>query len=86
MEPVLSKLLISIVFISAILNIIAYKKRWLAGHFLTLECVTRIVAIMIPNAAGYYYRNGLMHMVVFAGVFGMFFCGSGYELIFISLT
>ena len=75
-----------IVFISAIINIFAYKNRWLAEHLQNLECGTRVIAIMIPNAAGYYYRNDMMHMIVFFGIFVLLFCGSGFDIIVISLT
>lgn len=85
-EPVLINLLRAIVIISFILAIVAYKKRWLAEHFCNLECATRIIAIMIPNAAGYYYRNVIMHMIVFGVTFIMLFCGSGSEIIVLTLT
>ena len=86
LEPVLSKLLIVIVIISILINMAAYKKRWLADSLYHLECATRLVAIMIPNAAGYYFRNGILHLMVFGGVTVMLFTGSGFEVIFSSLA
>ena len=86
LEPVLSKLLIVIVIITVLINIIACKKRWLADSLYYLECIARLVAIMIPNAAGYYYRIGLLHLIVFGGITVMLFTGSGFEVIFSSLA
>ena len=86
LEPVLHKLLIVIVIISVLINIIACKKRWLADSLYYLECITRLVAIMIPNAGGYYYRIGLFHLIVFGSITVVFFTGSGFEVIFSSLV
>ena len=86
LEPVLSKLLIALVIVSAIVNMVSYKKRWLAQHFLKLECLTRIVAIMIPNASGYAHRADQLHVFAFGVVFGTLFCGQGSDIIITSLT
>lgn len=86
LEPVLSKVLLVIVIITATFNVLTYKKRWLADYLNYLELFARLVAIMLPNAAGYFYRNDMLHAVVFGALFIMLFAGSGFEIIFSSLV
>ncbi len=86
LEPVLSRALVAIVLITAVIDIIAYKKRWLAEHFQNIECVMRIVAIMVPSSYGYDHRNNILHVVTFGGIAMMLLCGSGYHIIFLTLT
>ena len=86
LEPVLSQILIVIVILTAIINVVAYKKRWLADSFYYLECLARLVAIMIPNVAGYFYRTDMLHAIVFSAIYVMLFAGSGGEIIFSSLV
>ena len=78
LEPMLSKILIMMVIITAIINVVAYKKRKLADSFYYLECITRLVAIMLPNVAGYFYRIDMFHAIVFGPIYVMLFSGSGF--------
>ncbi len=86
LEPVFSKILIALVVLSAVSNIFAIKKRWLVDHFLKIECLTRIMAIMIPNPSGYAHRTDQLHVFAFGVVFGTVFCGRGSDIIVCTLT
>ena len=86
LEPVLSKVLIAFVLVSALSNILCCQKRWLAEHFFNLECLTRIIAIMIPNHAGYSFRDNQMHLFVLGVAFTTLFCGAGKDIIIGTLT
>ena len=41
---------------------------------------------MIPSTYGYNYRNNILHVISFGGIAALLFCGSGYHIIFITLT
>ena len=74
-------LLKGLVVLSAILILITCKYRKLIPYFFALECLIRFVAVLLPTTAGFQY-NELKYLITFALNFGMYYCGSGYSIIY----
>ena len=53
MEPSLRIILIGLIIVGTLLDLLCYKWRRMANTFIYLECLTRVVAMLIPNFASY---------------------------------
>ena len=79
-EDTLRVLLKVIVIIGAFLDVICYKKRSVADSFLYLECLTRIMASLIPNYAS-YGKTDIDYMIVFTIMFAALYSDQGWQII-----
>ena len=88
MDPIDSlmrtNLIILIVF-GTLLDFICIKWRKVANVFLYLECLTRCVAMLIPNFASYQYTViGYMQMLGMTYLF--YYCDEAIQLIVMTFT
>ena len=84
-EPYARYALKMIVIVTALLNIACIKWRGIANCFIYLECLTRIVATLIPNYANYEYTL-IGWAMLFAFFFFCFYCDHGMQIICTTLT
>ena len=75
-EPYTRVTLNVLIIASAVLDIACFKWRHLASLLIYLECLTRVVAIFIPNFASYEYNN-IGYLMLFGLIYGTFYCDSG---------
>ena len=73
--------LYGLVFLSAVLVILYFKRRSLAKYFMTLEFTIRLVAVCIPTYAGFRYDE-ISYLITFGANFVCFYVGSGPSLIY----
>lgn len=76
LEPFARYMLKGLVVLGALLNIACLKWRGIANSFTYLECLTRVVATLIPNYANYEYTI-VGYAMLFAFIFLIFYCDSG---------
>ena len=85
MEPVLRMTLVVSVIIGTLLDIICLKKRGLANVLIYFECVTRLIASMIPNHTS-FDQSGSGYVNIFGMIFIMLYCDEGRQIVFNTLT
>ena len=84
MDPIktpASYCLYGLVFLSAILVILCFKRRSLAKYFMTLEFTIRLVSVCIPKVGGDGYDE-TAYLILFAFTFCAYYVGSGPSLIY----
>ena len=77
--------LMASIFIGAVLDLACIKWRGISNLFIYMECLTRIIASLIPNY-GNYERDFIGNIMLFSVIFICFYCDEGRQIIFLSLT
>ena len=75
-EPFARFTLKVIVVVGALLTIACLKWRGIANCFTYVECLTRVVATLIPNYKNYEYTT-IGYVMLFAFLFIGFYCDHG---------
>ena len=83
--PIMMNLLKVVIILGTLLDLLIFKWRYLSSLVLHMECLTRLIVLLIPNYASYEHTTAT-YLYAFTSTFLIYYTDSGSQVIVLTLT